>query len=131
MKKEETERHSCRITVRYRPAELKQLNRFFKASTCRKVSEYIRKISLHKPVTVTYRNQSADDFLAEMILLKNELNAIGNNLNQAVHKLHTLDRIQEIKTWAMLHESGKKSLFKKVEEIKEKMNQIYQLWLQG
>ena len=131
MKKENTEKHSCRITVRYQPAELKQLNKLLKASTCRKVSEYIRKTSLHKPVTVTYRNQSADDFLAEMILLKNELNAIGNNLNQAVHKLHTLDRISEIKTWAMLHESGKKNLFKKVEDIKEKMNQIYQLWLQG
>lgn len=131
MKKEETARHSCRITVRYQPGELKQLNKLLKASTCRKVSEYIRKTSLHKPVTVTYRNQSADDFLTEMILLKNELNAIGNNLNQAVHKLHTLDRIPEIKTWAILHESGKKNLLKKVEEIKEKMNKIYQLWLQG
>jgi hypothetical protein len=131
MKKEETAKHTCRITVRYQPAELKQLNRLLKASTCRKISEYIRKTSLHKPVTVTYRNQSADDFLAEMIQLKNELNAIGNNLNQAVHKLHTLDRVAEIRTWAMLHESGKKNLVKKVEEIKEKMNQIYQQWSQG
>jgi len=65
-----------------------------------------------------------------MILLKKELNAIGNNFNQAVHKLHTLDHVPEIKDWAILNEASKKSFMKKMEEIKEKMNQIYQQWSQ-
>src|SRR5438874_5592159 len=120
MKKEETCRHNCRITIRYKSSELEQVNRLFKSSTCRKLSEYIRKVSLDKPIVKTYRNQSADEFLAEMILLKNELNAIGNNFNQVVKKLHTLDHAPEIKTWAILNESGKKIFQKKVEEIQEK-----------
>jgi hypothetical protein len=63
-------------------------------------------------------------------LLKKELNAIGNNFNQVVHKLHTLDHIAEIKAWSILNESSKKNFMKKVDEIKEKMNQIYWQWLQ-
>jgi len=129
-KKEEVSNRSCRITVRYKPEELKQVNKEFKNTTCRKISEYIRKTSLHKPVVITYRNQSADDFLSEMIQLKNELNAIGNNFNQTVKKLHTLNHLSEFKSWVMINESGRQILFKKIEEIKEKMNQIYQQWLQ-
>lgn len=130
MLKKEPIKHSCRITVRYTPAELSQLNKSFRASTCKKISEYIRNSSLHKPVTLTYRNQSADDFLSEMVQLKNELNHIGNNFNQAVHKLHTLDTVPEIKTWLLLNEAGKKLFFQKTEEIKQRLQQIYQQWLQ-
>ena len=94
------------------------------------MSEYARDVLLGEPVTIKYRNQSADDFLEEMILLKKELNAIGNNFNQAVHKLHTLDHAPEIKTWAILHEATRKMFMDKVDEIKARMNQIYEQWLQ-
>ena len=131
MKKDDKTKHSCRVTVRYTIAQLQQLNKLLQTSTCKKISEYIRKTSLNKPITITHRNQSADDFLADMLLLKNELNAIGNNFNQAVHKLHILHDFPEIKTWAILNETSKKTLFKKMDEIKEKLNQIYQQWLHG
>ena len=85
---------------------------------------------LRAPINVLYRNQTADEFLEEMILLKKELNAIGNNFNQAVHKLHTLDRDAQIKAWAVLNEATKNLFMRKVEEIKEKMNQIYEQWSQ-
>lgn len=65
-----------------------------------------------------------------MICLKNELSAIGNNYNQAVHRLHILDRIEEIKSWLHIHEPTHQSFMKKTEEIKSAMNEIYQLWLQ-
>ncbi len=48
----------------------------------------MREVVLQKPVLINFRNQSADDFLKDMLGLKKELNAIGNNFNQAVHKLH-------------------------------------------
>ena len=131
MKKDDTTKYSCRVTVRYTLAELQQLNKLLQASTCKKISGYIRKTSLNKPIIITHRNKSADDFLSEMLLLKNELNAIGNNFNQAVHRLHILDDFPEIKTWVILNESSKRILFKKIDEIKEKLNQIYQQWLQG
>jgi hypothetical protein len=118
------------LTVRLNEDEEKKLNNFFNRTTSSSLSEYARDVLLREPVNVIYRNQSADEFLSEMILLKKELNAIGNNFNQAVHKLHTHDHVPEIKAWAILNESSKKVFIKKVDEIKEKMNQIYQQWSQ-
>jgi len=118
------------LTVRLNEEEEERLNKFYSRTTSNSLSEYARDVLLKEPVNVLYRNQSADEFLTEMILLKNELNAIGKNFNQVVHKLHTLDHIAEIKAWAILNESNKKNFIKKVDEIKEKMNQIYWQWLQ-
>jgi hypothetical protein len=118
------------ISFRVKPEEHNIIHGHFKETTCRKLSEYARKVLLSKPVVIKYRNQGADALLVEMIKLKNELSAIGNNFNQAVHRLHTLDRIPEIKTWLLLNESTKKSFMNKVEEIKIRMNQLYELWSQ-
>jgi hypothetical protein len=68
--------------------------------------------------------------MAEMILLRNELSSIGNNFNQAVKKLHTLDQITEFKNWIITYEVEKKILFNKVEEIKNRINKIADEWLQ-
>jgi hypothetical protein len=128
----ETKKVRCKwLTIRLNEDEEKKLNRFFEKTTSGNLSEYGRDVLLQNPVTILHRSQSADEFLAEMIQLKNELNAIGNNFNQVVKKLHTLDHIPEFRTWVLLNESAKKIFFKKVEEIKEKLNQIYQQWSQG
>ncbi|MGN6601372.1 MAG: plasmid mobilization protein [Ginsengibacter sp.] len=128
--KEKKQIRSEWLTVRLSEAEENKLNKFFKRTTSSTLSEYAREVLLKHPVTVLYRNQSADDFLSEMILLKKELNAIGNNFNQAVHKLHTLDRIADIKAWAILNENSKKIFMNKLTEIEDKMNEIYIQWLQ-
>jgi hypothetical protein len=36
----------------------------------------------------------------------------------------------EIQAWAILNEAHKKAFMKKVDEIKEKMSQIYEQWSQ-
>jgi MobC-like protein len=118
------------LTIRLSEEEEKKLHKLYSKTTSRGLSEYARDVLLKEPVFVLYRNQSADHFLSEMIELKKELNAIGNNFNQAVHKLHTLDHDHQIKAWLVLNESQKRIFFKKVDEIKEKVSQIYQLWLQ-
>lgn len=130
MKQQVTEHYTRKITIRLKPHEFAKLEAGWKDTTCNKLSEYVRRILLSKPVTITYRNQAADDFLKEMIQLKNELNAIGNNFNQSVHKLHTLDTVPEIKAWAKLNETTKQTLLEKVEQIRIRMNQLYQIWSQ-
>jgi hypothetical protein len=94
------------------------------------LSEYVRRVLLEKVVTVNQRNQSIDDFMTEMIKLRNKFNAIGNNFNQSVKKLHTLTQLQEFKTWIILNENNQKNLLEKVEKIKSKINQISDKWLQ-
>lgn len=130
MKAEIKSNPNLRVTIRFKPEEYNQVQKKFRVSTCRKLSEYIRKTSLGKPLVFTYRNQSTDEFLAEMVNLKNELNAIGNNFNQSVKRLHTLDQVDEMKAWVLLNEVSKQSLFRKIEEIKSRIIQLHEQWLQ-
>ena len=130
MKKQENEVRKIFIKIRMNDEELNQVKKKQQQTTERSLSEYIRNVSMQKPVTVKYRNQSADDFLKQMLELKKELNSIGNNFNQAVHKLHILDKIPEFRFWIQQYDGLQKSLASKVEEIKLKVSQLYEQWLQ-
>jgi len=118
------------LQVRLTPKELEKIHNKFSQSTCRKMSDYVRKMLLDKPITVNQRNQSLDDFMAEMTALRKELNALGNNYNQLIKRLHSLQDISEIKAWLLLNESTKQILLNKITEIKSKINQINNQWLQ-
>jgi len=130
MKKLESEVRRKMVVVRMNETEFNQLEKLQQKTTDKDVSSYLRKVALQKPVTVKYRNESADDFLLDMLGLKKELNAIGNNFNQAVHKLHLLDKIPEFRVWVQQYDGLQKILIIKVEEIKLRMNQLYEQWLQ-
>jgi hypothetical protein len=122
--------HSKWLHIRLKEDEYDRIQKKFKQSIDRKLSQYARKVLLNKPITVNYRNQSLDDFMHEMISLRNELNAIGNNLNQTVKRLHSLEDFDEIKIWLLLNETATQIITKKVTEIKEKIGQINDVWLQ-
>ena len=130
MKKPENEVRKIFIKIRMNELELNQVKTKQQQTTERSLSEYIRKVSMQRPVIVKYRNQSADDFLKQMLELKKDLNGIGNNFNQAVHKLHLLDKIPEFREWIFQYENLHKRLIEKVEIIKLRMNQLYEQWLQ-
>ena len=121
---------SRRIYIRLKEKDFEAIQRRFHKTTSRKLSEYARRVLLDKVITVNHRNQSLDDFMTEMISLRNELKSIGNNLNQSVKKLHTLEQISEFKAWIIINEMHQQILAKKVDEIKEKINQISDVWLQ-
>jgi hypothetical protein len=129
MEKEDTLRTRI-IGLRLTGKEYKQIEKQRKNSTAKKMSDYVRCVLFDKPITVYQRNKSLDDFMTEMIKLRNELNNIGNNFNQAVKKLHTLQQIAEFKSWIITYELEKKTLFNKVDEIKNCINKIADEWLQ-
>lgn len=130
MPNNETEIRSLVLKIRVSPAEKKQLLQFLGKTTDRTLSNYLRKLGLHKPVTIRYRNESADQFLGEMIDLKKQLNGIGNNFNQAVHKLHTLDHIPEFRFWIQEQRLLHKQVVQSIEDIRSRINQLYEQWLQ-
>ena len=129
MEKENSNRTRI-VGLRFTPAEYARIERKWKATTCRKLSEYIRKYLFNKPITTNYRNQSLYEFMFEIIRLRAELKALGNNFNQAVKKLHTLQQIPEFKTWIINHELERRLLFNKVEEINKYIEKISRKWLQ-
>jgi hypothetical protein len=130
MMERENSKRTRIVGLRFTPEEYVKIERKWKTSTCRKLSDYIRKHLFNKPITTNYRNQSLDDFMAEMMRLRGELNAIGNNFNQAVKKLHTLNQISDFKHWLISYELEKKILFNKVDEIKKQIQKIAESWLQ-
>lgn len=130
MKEKETEPRNFILKVRMNGSEKKQLKKLQQLSTEKTVSNYVRKVVLQKPVIVTYRNQSADDFLKDMLDLRKQLNGVGNNFNQAVHKLHTLDRIPEFRHWIQEQHALHKQIVQSIETIRLRMNQLYEQWLQ-
>jgi hypothetical protein len=130
MRKEEKDVRKKLVVVRMNNDEFSHLEKLHKKTTDKHLSNYLRKVVLQKPVIVKYRNESADDFLKDMLLLKKELNAVGNNFNQAVKKLHLLDKIPEFRAWILTNQSLQKALINKVEEIKLRVSQLYEQWLQ-
>lgn len=130
MKKKEEDVRRKMIVVRMNEKEFTALEKLRASSTEKTVSNYLRKVALRRPVTIVYRNETADDFLNELIQLKRELHFIGHNFNQAVHKLHTLDRIPEFRTWIRQYETVHHQFLQKEDQIIARGNQIYQLWLQ-
>ncbi|HNP24847.1 MAG TPA: plasmid mobilization relaxosome protein MobC [Bacteroidia bacterium] len=127
------EQHSNRtriVGLRLTPDEYAKIEKKWKASTCRKLSDYVRRSLFDKPVVTTYRNSSQDDLMAELTRLRSELNAVGNNFNQAVKKLHTLSQIAEFKSWLIAYEVEKNILSNKVDEVRINVKKILEIWLQ-
>lgn len=130
MKKKESEVRRRMVVVRLNEREWERLQYFQKMTTEATVSNYLRKVALSKPVLVKYRNATADDFLRDMLELKRELSALGNNFNQAVKKLHVLDKIPEFRSWLTVYEHSRQAFLQKVEQIHQRITRLYELWLQ-
>lgn len=129
--KEKTNYRTKWLHVRLSADEHQKLAENYSKTTCRKISDYARSMLFQKPIKTIFRNQSLDDLTTEMILLNKELNAIGNNFNQSVKKLHTLWQIEEFKRWILGYEREKMALFDKIEQIKKYMQKVEQRWLQS
>ncbi len=68
--------------------------------------------------------------MTDAIKLRNELNSIGNNFNQAVKKLYTLSQITEFKSWIIYFKTEEKNLANKISEIKNYIEKTGEKWLQ-
>ncbi|MFG4001374.1 plasmid mobilization protein [Flavobacterium aquidurense] len=129
MKRENSNRTRI-VGLRLTPLEYAELEKRFKASTCRKLSDHIRRHLFNKPIVTTYRNASFDDYIEETMTLNSELNSIGNNINQIAKKMNSFKTISEFKIQIFWFEVDKKKLFEKMEEIKIHSQKFSEQWLQ-
>ncbi|ETZ20142.1 plasmid mobilization relaxosome protein MobC [Pedobacter sp. V48] len=119
------------IHIRLTTMESRKINERFRKTAYKDLSSYIRKILMDKPITVVIRNQSFDQFIQEMILLKNELSAIGSNLNQIARKINSYVTTPSLKLLMESCRLVKESVDTKTRDIKIKLNQFSDSWLQG
>ena len=126
----EEENRSRILLTRLKPAEFTLLDNRFKKTRFRKLSEYIRSVLLEKPITVTYRDKSMDEVLEELILLRKELNAIGNNLNQVVRNINSAHGHADTRLWVNLLGVINSRLEPSIIQIKDRMNRYADIWSQ-
>ncbi len=110
--------------------EFEQFEKYRKQTTERTNSNYLRKLALREPLTKLTRNQSLDEATAAIIQLKKEINYIGHNLNQAVHKLHTLDKIPEFRNWAMQFDGTREHIKTETTNLLLHAHKILSQWSQ-
>jgi hypothetical protein len=106
---EENKKPKGWISFRVKNDQYKKIYSFYLETKCRKLSDYARKVLLQKPVVIIYRNQTAEDFLAQMIELKKDLRST-------------------LKMFSGESKTSKQILISKVEEISLRLDQIYELW---
>ena len=129
MKEKNTNRINW-VHLRLTTEEMNLLQRRFEKSLCPKLSDFARKNMLGKPVILKYRNKSVDDFILEISSLRADLNAVGNNYNQMVKKLHTLQQIPEFRDWIYASLEQKEILFDYIKKIKNCVLKLAEKWLQ-
>ncbi len=128
--KEQNSNRTRIVGLRLTPDEYAKIEKKWKASTCRKLSDYVRRNLFEKPIVTTCRSSSQDDLMTELTRLRSELNAVGNNFNQAVRKLHTLSQVSEFRSWLIAYEVEKEILSNKVDEVRNNVKKILETWLQ-
>ena len=87
MRRKGEPRRTSRLLTYVTPEEYEKVFREFKQTTCRDLSEFLRGRYMHQAETITYRNRSADDFLPVAIALKEQLENISAQLNNATKRL--------------------------------------------
>lgn len=117
------------IHLRLRPEEHEKLMRKYNASTCRKLSEFVRNCIFEKPITMLHRNASLDRGLEELVILQRELRAIGQNLNQIAHKVNANTAIQTDPNWQYNFNRTGLELESKIRQLSESINTLAVSWL--
>lgn len=127
--KEENNKKNKWLNIRLDQKQFEYIQRQYKSTDCRKMSTWARQILLGKTVVTVTRNQSEDDMMAEVIRLRNELNAIGKNFNQAVKKLNSLTQIKEMEHWLVIFQMDKQALERHCAEIELQIKKMAEKWL--
>lgn len=119
-----------RIYVRLTDKEFTTLESRCKNTTCRSVSDYVRRCIFAKPITTITRDASADEAITQISHLNRELNTVGSNFNQLVRKVNATAQAAELKGLLLLFDSQKKAMFSKIDEVKDQLQKLAEKWLQ-
>ena len=103
------------LHVRLSGQESADLDKLFKASAERYLSDFARKKLLGKPVLVATRNASQDGLIEQLAALRTELSRLGTNYNQAVKKLHAVSRIKDFEHWLVTYELDRRRMLSQME----------------
>jgi len=124
-------RRTSWLHIRLTPDELQQISGNHRRTTSRELSAFARKRLLEEPLIYYTRSASLDEGLKELVQLKKELKAIGNNLNQQTKKLNSFTATLGVQVMAESLKLLREQVDGKLTAINACINQLAKLWLQG
>ena len=70
------------LSIRLSAEELQEVYSLQQQSTCRSLTEYVKKVLTGKPVIVKVRDESKEDTLQQLIAIKTRLDALADKTGQ-------------------------------------------------
>lgn len=124
-------RRSEWLHIRLTPDELQKISANHERTASRELSAFARKRLLEEPLTYYTRNTSLDEGLQELVRLRKELNAIGNNFNQLTRKLNSFTATPGLAVMTEALKLVKEKVDGQLTQINNSINQLARQWLQG
>ena len=85
------------LSIRLSADEYAEVYQHLQQSTCRSLTEYVKKVLTNKPVTVKVRDQSREDILQQLTLIKSRLETLVDKTAPADSE-QLLREVAEIKS---------------------------------
>ncbi|HXB07141.1 MAG TPA: hypothetical protein VNW04_08495 [Puia sp.] len=85
------------LSIRLSADELQEVYDHQHQSTCRSLTEYVKKVLIGKPVTVKVRDESKEDTLEQLVAIKNRLDTLVDKAEPSLNGT-LLGEIAEIKS---------------------------------
>jgi len=127
---EQFQKRNTWIRMRLTAAEMQAIEELSQQANCRTKSEYARKMLLKKPRVVHHQDESLKTFLHVMLELKRTLNEITANMTLAAEQLSSPAQSPQIRMWSKITEQDVTRFQKKIDDIFQTADKIYNLWSQ-
>ncbi|WP_288878828.1 plasmid mobilization protein [Pedobacter panaciterrae] len=117
------------LHLRLDETEYQLLLKQFRKTTEPHLSKYARKILLGQPMIGKLRNESLQEIIFTLSKLQKDLNGIGNNYNQMVHKLHLASNAAHVKIWMDAYEKERENMEQSIRIIRDYIEKTAEKWL--
>lgn len=129
-KVEEQEKLTEKIGLRVSVEFYKKMEQWQTQSNCRSVSELARRILYKEEIIWYHKDSRLDETARELALIRKELNAIGNNINQAVRIMNTTPLSDLITSEDKNISDSNKQLLRHLSRVAEMIEAVSKQWLQ-
>ena len=119
-----------RIRTRINDKAYKRLSEILRSSNCQTIGQLARKILSHERITVYHKDKSLEAPVQELIQIRNELRAIGVNINQITHYFHTADSNNRKMFYALKVAESYREVGEKVNVLVDMVARLGEKWLQ-
>lgn len=119
-----------KVTVRMSDTFYERMEGWLANSNCQTLAELARRILYREEIIWYHKDASMDSTIAELALIRKELNAIGININQITRHFHSADTTNQKVLQALKVVEEYKKVGHKLDRVMDVTSEITKKWLQ-